>query len=66
MPLPLASAGLYNGLSAIPYGWTAVKAVIWLGLFVVLKRYFSGAWNTSERVMHSKVVMMTVRESLAN
>ncbi|KAF2496107.1 NAD(P)-binding protein [Lophium mytilinum] len=59
MPIPFAAAGLFNGISAIPFGWTAVKAVIWVAVLVLLKRYFNGASNTSERVMHSKVVMIT-------
>jgi hypothetical protein len=36
-----------------------------IGVIYGLKRYFGGASNRSERVMHSKVVMITVRYCLA-
>lgn len=60
MPIPLISHGIAEGLSSIPHvysvlTWAAVVAVV-----ALLKYYFGGARNTSERLMHSKVVMVTV------
>lgn len=59
MPLHIAAQGLFSGVSSIPYAWTVLKIAPWLVLLYVLKRYFNGATNTSERTMHSKVIMMT-------
>jgi hypothetical protein len=64
MPLHIAAQGLFSGISSIPYAWTVLKIAPWLVLLYVLKRYFNGATNTSERTMHSKVIMMTVRRQL--
>ncbi|OKL61313.1 hypothetical protein UA08_03553 [Talaromyces atroroseus] len=59
MPIPIISHVLSEGLSAVPhvytvFKWTAVAAIV-----ALLKYYFGGARNTSERLMHSKVVMIT-------
>ncbi|KAI9783414.1 MAG: hypothetical protein M1816_001388 [Peltula sp. TS41687] len=59
MPLPILAEGLFNGLSSIPYSRPILKSLIWLGIIYLLKTYFGGARNTSERMMHSKVVMIT-------
>ncbi|KAL4925157.1 putative oxidoreductase [Aspergillus undulatus] len=59
MPIPLITTGIAEGLSAIPYSYTVLKIVPWILLIVALKYYFGGARNGSERVMHSKVVMVT-------
>ena len=64
MPLHIAAQGLFSGVSSIPYAWAVLKIAPWLVLLYVLKRYFNGAANTSERTMHSKVIMMTVRRQL--
>ena len=52
---------LYSiGLSRIPHAWTLIKVAL-LGAFIyVLKKWFGGAANRSERNMHGKVVIMTV------
>jgi hypothetical protein len=60
MPLPLLAEGLWRGLSSIPYGYTVLKIVSWVLIVSLLKHYFGGARNSSERVMHGKVVMVTV------
>lgn len=60
MPIPLFGEVLFKGISSVPYGWTIVKTAPWLVLLYVLKIYFSGTTNTSERLMRSKVVMITV------
>lgn len=60
MPLPLLAQGLWGNFSNIPYGYTMLKVVSAVLLVSLLKYYFGGARNMSERVMHSKVVMVTV------
>jgi hypothetical protein len=60
MPIPLVAEILDGGISKIPYALTVLKTLPWLALIYLLKTYFGGASNRSERVMHSKVVMMTV------
>ncbi|KAG7005431.1 hypothetical protein G7Y79_00019g046110 [Physcia stellaris] len=59
MPIPLFGEVLFKGISSVPYGWAIVKTTPWLVLLYFLKLYFSGATNTSERLMRSKVVMIT-------
>ncbi|KAF2431073.1 oxidoreductase-like protein [Tothia fuscella] len=59
MPLPIIAEGFAKGLSAIPYAYTVLKFAPWLLLIYALKMYFGGKSNRSERVMHSKVVMIT-------
>lgn len=60
MPIPLLAQGLQEGISSIPYAWTVLKIVPFVLLVAALKYYFGGARNGSERLMHSKVVMVTV------
>lgn len=62
MPIPLISHGITEGISAIPYASTVLKWAAALAMLAVLKHYFGGTRNTSERLMHSKVVMVTVRQ----
>ncbi|KAL2852131.1 hypothetical protein BJX68DRAFT_59492 [Aspergillus pseudodeflectus] len=59
MPIPLITKGITEGLSSIPHIYTVLKFAPWLLLIVALKYYFGGARNESERLMHSKVVMVT-------
>ncbi|KAE8361647.1 hypothetical protein BDV27DRAFT_132739 [Aspergillus caelatus] len=59
MPIPLIAQGFQEGISSIPYAWTVLKIVPWVLLVAALKYYFGGARNGSERLMHSKVVMVT-------
>jgi hypothetical protein len=60
MPVPLLAEGFGRGLNNIPYAWAVIKAIPWLGLIYLLKIYFSGAKCHAERVMHGKVLMVTV------
>jgi len=60
MPVSLLAEGFARGLSNIPHIWTVIKSLAWLGVIAVLKLYFGGAKCRSERVMHGKVVMVTV------
>lgn len=61
MPVPLVAQYFNEGLSSVPYTYTALKLALAGAVLWVLKTFFGGARNTSERNMHSKVVMMTVR-----
>lgn len=61
MVVPLVAKGLLDGISDLPYVYTVLKTLPWIGLVVLLKFYFGGAKNRSERLMHGKVVMVTVR-----
>ncbi|KZF23246.1 NAD(P)-binding protein [Xylona heveae TC161] len=59
MPIPIISEGLFEGFDSVPYLPTVLKTVPALLLVYLLKRYFGGAVNKSERLMRSKVVMIT-------
>ncbi|KAJ4296509.1 hypothetical protein N0V90_006554 [Kalmusia sp. IMI 367209] len=59
MPVHILAQGWDQGISSIPFGWTLVKLAPCVAVLYLLKLYFNGAVNTSERNMHSKVVMMT-------
>ena len=61
MPVYIAVQAVSDGLDSIPFIWPVLKTIPWLLLLYVVKRFFSGAMNTSERNMHGKVVMVTVR-----
>ena len=63
MPIPLLADVLSNGVGSIPFATQMLKALPWLALIYLLKLYFGGANNTSERLMHSKVIMITVLNS---
>ena len=60
MPIPLVAEVLDGGLAKIPYAYTILKTIPWIVLIYLLKLYFGGTSNRSERVLHSKVIMMTV------
>lgn len=61
MPIPLIAQAVSEGLSSIPYAYPFLKTVACLAVVGLLKFYFGGARNRSERLMRSKVVMVTVR-----
>ena len=52
-----------SGIRAVPFLPTAIKFIPWLVLLVILKLYFNGTQNNEERVMHSKVAIVTVRKT---
>lgn len=60
MPIPVLVKGVTEGLSSIPFIYTVFKVLPWVLVLGFLKFYFGGARNKSERLMHSKVVMVTV------
>ncbi|KAF2704520.1 oxidoreductase-like protein [Pleomassaria siparia CBS 279.74] len=59
MPIHIFAQVVFDGVSAIPFGWAITKAVAGFTVLYLLKWYFNGAVNGSERNMHSKVVMVT-------
>ena len=61
MPIPLISRVATDGFEAVPGLLTILRVLPVIGVIYALKRYFGGATNRSERLMHSKVVMITVR-----
>lgn len=65
MPVPLLAEVLTGGFSSIPHLSTLVKTAACLVVVYVMKVYFGGASNTSERTMHSKVIMITVGQTIA-
>jgi hypothetical protein len=60
MPVNILAQVVSEGLSSIPLGWTVVKVIPALALLYLLKWFFNGAVNKSERNLHSKVIMVTV------
>ena len=60
MPVYIAQKAFYDGIASVPFALPILKTLPWiLGLYL-LKWFFGGARNHSERNMHSKVVMITV------
>ncbi|KAJ6102822.1 oxidoreductase C19A8.06 [Penicillium sp. IBT 16267x] len=59
MPIPILIQAVSLGVSSIPYAWQILKVAPWIILIAALKYYFGGARNTSERLMHSKRIMVT-------
>ncbi|RAK88939.1 NAD(P)-binding protein [Aspergillus costaricaensis CBS 115574] len=59
MPIPIITTAITEGTNSIPHLWSILKLLPWAVLLAALKYYFGGARNTSERLMHSKVVMIT-------
>jgi hypothetical protein len=64
MVVPLIAQGFWGGLSTIPYAYTVIKTIPWIALVILLKIYFEGSKNRSERVMHGKVVIVTVSDAM--
>ena len=64
MVVPLIAQGFWGGLSTIPYAYTVLKIIPWIALVILLKVYFEGSKNRSERVMHGKVVIVTVSDAM--
>ena len=60
MPIHIGAQAIFAGIDSVPFLWPALKVVPWLGLLYLLKMFFGGTSNTSERNMHGKVVMVTV------
>ena len=63
MPIHILASAIFDGVSLLPFVIPLVKVLPPLFLIWLLKMYFGGASNNSERLMHSKVVMITVFET---
>jgi len=59
MPLPVAQRALFDGFTSIPKAALIKIAPVLVVLYLV-RVYFQGSSNGSERNMHGKVVMVTV------
>ncbi|KAL8997436.1 MAG: hypothetical protein Q9169_003299 [Polycauliona sp. 2 TL-2023] len=59
MPIAFLAEVFEKGVFSIPYVIPTLKILPWLVLIYVSKWYFGGASSTSERLMKSKVVMIT-------
>lgn len=67
MAIYIIRSAFNEGVGTVPYLWPILKAVPWLLLLWAVKFFFSGVSNKSERNMHGKVIMVTVRSlSLAD
>lgn len=60
MPIPILAEVANRGITSIPYVVPTFKVLPWLALAYMMKWYFGGASNRSERLMKSKVIMITV------
>ncbi|KAK4543567.1 hypothetical protein LTR36_005462 [Oleoguttula mirabilis] len=59
MPVHMAAQVLFDGFDSVPFIWPILKTIPWLGALYLMKIFFAGASNGSERNMHSKVVLVT-------
>ncbi|KAF2131655.1 NAD(P)-binding protein [Dothidotthia symphoricarpi CBS 119687] len=59
MPVNILAQVFNEGLGSVPYGWEIAKGISVFAVLYLLKWFFNGAVNGSERNMHSKVVMVT-------
>ncbi|KAL8927329.1 MAG: hypothetical protein Q9172_001407 [Xanthocarpia lactea] len=59
MPIPILLEIANRGISSVPLVVPTLKLLPWLALIFISKWYFGGASNASERLMKSKVVMIT-------
>ncbi|KAI4181997.1 MAG: hypothetical protein LQ348_004920 [Seirophora lacunosa] len=59
MPIPVLAEVANGGITSIPHLVPFLKLLPWLILVYVMKWYFGGATNRSERLMKSKVIMIT-------
>lgn len=60
MPIHMLASAIFEGASLLPFVVPLLKILPTLLSVWLLKMYFGGASNTSERLMHSKVIMITV------
>ncbi|TVY18633.1 putative oxidoreductase [Lachnellula arida] len=59
MPLPFIADYFWKGIPGLPGPLTVLKIVAVVAFIGLLKWYLAGKVNTSERQMHSKVIMIT-------
>lgn len=66
MPIPLLGDLVFKGVHSVPFAVPILKITPCLVIIYLLKLYFSGATNNSERLMRSKVIMITVPNALSS
>ncbi|THX12244.1 NAD(P)-binding protein [Aureobasidium pullulans] len=59
MPVPLIQKAILDGLETVPNSAVLLKLLPVLLVLYLIRRWFQGASNTSERTMHGKVVIIT-------
>lgn len=59
MPIHILASAVFEGVYFLPFVIPLLKILPLLFSTWLLKKYFGGASNTSERLMHSKVIMIT-------
>jgi NAD(P)-dependent dehydrogenase (short-subunit alcohol dehydrogenase family) len=59
MPVPLIQKAILDGLDTVPNSAVLFKILAVGVVLYLIRRWFQGATNTSERTMHGKVVMIT-------
>ncbi|KAH6676367.1 hypothetical protein B0J14DRAFT_651789 [Halenospora varia] len=59
MPLPFIADVIWKGVPGLPSAWNTLKGILAIAILAVIKWYFAGTANTSERKMHGKVVILT-------
>ena len=64
MPVDILATIAYNGISSVPYFSAILRSLPWLLVAYLIKTYARGVQSHSERILHSKVVMMTVSKHL--
>ena len=60
MPIPFLSHVVFGGIPGGYSYWSVLKVIAVFSALAVVKWYCNGATNSSERQMHSKVVIITV------
>ena len=60
MPIPIAIRVVFDGFREVPRAATVIKTIPVFLLLYLVKLFFQGTSNRSERNMHGKVVMITV------
>lgn len=66
MPIHMLASAIFEGASLLPFVVPLLKTLLLLFSVWLLKLYFGGGSNTSERLMHSKVIMITVLEAYSS
>lgn len=60
MPVPALGRLYEQGIDGIPYFYEILRALPWFATLYVLRKFFNGTQNANERVMHSRVAVITV------
>jgi hypothetical protein len=61
MAIYIIRTAFNDGIGSVPFLWPIIKAIPWLILLWAVKFFFSGVSNKSDRNMHGRVVLVTVR-----